>query len=285
VIHAPNPFDAVEVQIPNGFQVFEAAWAYNYWDPIINPERWSQGKVEDKTSSIQLGQFQEWLGAFIVVYNVQSSERILVRNADGFWQSSLGRPNFTSSPEATPTSVPPTPTPVSPTPTPAPTGTPQPSPTPEEPTPPEDSNNFIAQVDGDQEVPPHTTDATGEATFQLRDETQLDFTLRVFNIQNFTTVHIHCASAGENGAVGVTLYGPVAPGEGAVDTFEARGSITAPDTDNGCGWADLAAAVEAIRSGNAYLNVHTDDGDEPSDTGPGDFPGGEIRGQIEAAAQ
>jgi hypothetical protein len=31
------------------------------------------------------------------------------------------------------------------------------------------------------------------------------------------------------------------------------------------------------------VNVHTNDGVDPADSGPGDFPGGEIRGQIAAA--
>jgi hypothetical protein len=155
----------------------------------------------------------------------------------------------------------------------------------EEAPPSEDSNNFTAQLDGDQEVPPRETEATGEASFQLSDETELEFTLTVFNIQNLVAAHIHCAPAGENGAVGVTLYEPVAPGGGAVDAFSAGGAITAPDAGNGCGWADVAAVVEAMRSDNAYVNVHTDDGDDPADTGPGDFPDGEIRGQIEAAVQ
>jgi uncharacterized protein len=121
VINAPTSSDNFEVQIPNGFQVFEAA------------QTWGSsccGAVHDYTSSVQIGQFQGWTGALILVSNVQSSERILLRNADSLWESPLGRPNFTSSPEATPTPVPPTPTPVSPTPTPVPTATPQPSPTP-----------------------------------------------------------------------------------------------------------------------------------------------------------
>jgi len=29
------------------------------------------------------------------------------------------------------------------------------------------------------------------------------------------------------------------------------------------------------------MNVHTDDGVAPANTGPGDFPGGEIRGQVQ----
>jgi hypothetical protein len=38
--------------------------------------------------------------------------------------------------------------------------------------------------------------------------------------------------------------------------------------------------MTAIKAGNAYVNVHTSDGVDPGNTGPGDFPGGEIRGQI-----
>jgi hypothetical protein len=35
-----------------------------------------------------------------------------------------------------------------------------------------------------------------------------------------------------------------------------------------------------MESGGAYVNIHTNDGVAPTNTGPGDFPGGEIRGQI-----
>jgi hypothetical protein len=145
----------------------------------------------------------------------------------------------------------------------------------------EGATTFTAQLDGSQEVPQRETQATGAATFQLRDETQLDFALTLSNIQNITAAHIHCAPAGENGAVGITLYGPADPGGGAVDSFSTAGTIPAPDPGNGCGWADMAAVGEAMRSGTAYVNVHTDDGKDPADTGAGDFPAGEVRGQIE----
>ena len=148
----------------------------------------------------------------------------------------------------------------------------------------QDQRNFTAQLGGDQEVPPHTTNATGQATFQLRDETQLDFTLDLVNLKNLVAAHIHCAPAGENGPVGVTLFGPVTPGGGSVDITSIRGTVSAPDAENGCEWADVAAVVEAMRGGDTYVNVHTNDGVDPPDTGPGDFPGGEIRGQIQTAA-
>jgi hypothetical protein len=39
--------------------------------------------------------------------------------------------------------------------------------------------------------------------------------------------------------------------------------------------------LDRIREGNAYVNVHTSDGNTTPNQGPGDFPGGEIRGQVE----
>jgi hypothetical protein len=51
------------------------------------------------------------------------------------------------------------------------------------------------------------------------------------------------------------------------------------DPGNACGWVDLAAVLAALGSGATYVNVHTNDGVAPPNTGPGDFPGGEIRGQ------
>ena len=38
--------------------------------------------------------------------------------------------------------------------------------------------------------------------------------------------------------------------------------------------------VAEIEAGRTYVNVHTNDGAGDPNTGPGDFPGGEVRGQI-----
>ena len=54
----------------------------------------------------------------------------------------------------------------------------------------------------------------------------------------------------------------------------------APDAGNGCGWADLDDVVAAMLSGDAYVNVHTNDGVVPLNIVPEGFPGGEIRGQV-----
>lgn len=142
------------------------------------------------------------------------------------------------------------------------------------------SQSFGGKLTGAQEVPPRTTGATGSANFQLsEDGTALSYTLKVTNIENVVAAHIHCGAKGVNGPVGVTLFMGT-PGSGPISGTLASGTITVPDTGNACNWADLAAVLAAINSGNAYVNVHTNDGVAPTNTGPGDFPGGEIRGQI-----
>ena len=140
--------------------------------------------------------------------------------------------------------------------------------------------NFRAVLSGADEVPARETLARGVATLRFAsDGSELDFRLVVANIQNVVAAHIHCGAPGANGPVGVTLFGGAAGG-GRSDGVLATGTATTPDPGNACGWTTLAAVVAAIESGNTYVNVHTNDGIAPIDTGPGDFPGGEIRGQL-----
>jgi CHRD domain len=141
-------------------------------------------------------------------------------------------------------------------------------------------DNFVATLSGGQEVPARDTQAVGVATFKLREDgTALEFTVNVANLDNPFAAHIHCGAVGVNGPVGVTLF-TAAPAGGVVNGTLAEGTITAPDVGNLCGWTDLAAVLAAMRSGDTYVNVHTNDGVAPPNTGPGDFPGGEIRGQV-----
>jgi hypothetical protein len=143
------------------------------------------------------------------------------------------------------------------------------------------SETFVATLSGDEEVPARDTLAVGVAVFHLsEDGTALEFKINVANIDNVVAAHIHCGAVGVNGPVGVTLFGG-APGGGVTNGTLAEGTITAADAINACGWTDLASVLAAIESGNTYVNVHTNDGIPPTNTGPGDFPGGEIRGQIQ----
>ena len=128
--------------------------------------------------------------------------------------------------------------------------------------------NFRAHLSGDEEVPAVDTNAQGQAIFQLdRDGESLDYKLIVANIDNVFASHIHCAPAGVNGPVGVTLFSGATV---TVNGILAEGTITEPDAGNACGWETLADVVAAIESGDTYVNVHTTEN-----------PGGEIRGQID----
>lgn len=145
---------------------------------------------------------------------------------------------------------------------------------------PSGSKNFVAQLSGADEVPARDTLARGNAIFHLSDDgSVLTYKLIAANIDNVVASHIHCGAAGVSGPVGATLFRGTA-GSGRFDGVLANGTITAPDAGNACGWVTLDDVLAAMLSGNAYVNVHTNDGVAPTNTGPGDFPGGEIRGQI-----
>ena len=143
-----------------------------------------------------------------------------------------------------------------------------------------DNRNFSVHLSGDDEVPPRDTNAQGQVIFHIsKDGTELEYKLIVANIDNVVAAHIHCGAPGVAAPVGVTLL-HMAPVSGRFDGILAEGTITSPDAGNACGWTDLNAVIAAMMSGNTYVNVHTNDGVAPPNTGPGDFPGGEIRGQI-----
>ena len=65
-----------------------------------------------------------------------------------------------------------------------------------------------------------------------------------------------------------------------VRTFTANTANNAACPLASPGAPTFAEVLDKIRSGNAYVNVHTNDGVAPANTGPGDFPGGEVRGQL-----
>jgi CHRD domain len=146
---------------------------------------------------------------------------------------------------------------------------------------PPSARNFVAHLEGGQEVPPRETNATGQAIFNLsKDETQIEYRLIVANIDNVAAAHIHLAVTGVNGLIVAFLAGDFAPGGGRVEGVLAEGTITSANLVGPLVGTDLSVLIAAMRSGGTYVNVHTNDGVAPPNTGPGDFPGGEIRGQI-----
>lgn len=67
-------------------------------------------------------------------------------------------------------------------------------------------------------------------------------------------------------------------------SISCRGAFTSANLEGPLEGRSLGALIRQMRAGSTYVNVHTDDGEPPADTGPGDFPGGEIRGQIRAVS-
>jgi hypothetical protein len=143
------------------------------------------------------------------------------------------------------------------------------------------NRNIEASLSGGEEVPARVTGASGRAKFKLSDDgTELHYELAVANITNVVQAHIHIGAPGVNGPIVAFLYGPVAPAGGPIRGRIASGTITAEDLLNTLAGHPLSDLVDAIRAGNAYVNVHTNDGVDPTNTGPGDFQSGEIRGQM-----
>ena len=151
-----------------------------------------------------------------------------------------------------------------------------------------DKRLILTMLTGDEEVPPRATDAHGQAHVRVsKDGTSMDFVLVVNDITNITQAHIHMAPKGVNGGVVVWLYpntasGPALPGGGGAHSgLLAQGTFTASSLRGPLAGQPLSALIAAIAAGNTYVNVHTDDGVAPGNTGPGDFPGGEVRGQLD----
>jgi len=139
---------------------------------------------------------------------------------------------------------------------------------------------------GRNEVPPRDTRAQGEAIFRVsKDGKSVDYKLIASNIDNPFMAHIHMAAKGVNGGIVVWLFPSTAPtpgplGIGRHDGELAHGTFTASNFVGALAGHPLSDLLAAIAAGNAYVNVHTNDGVGAINTGPGDFPGGEIRGQL-----
>jgi hypothetical protein len=134
-------------------------------------------------------------------------------------------------------------------------------------------NNFGAPLSGAEEVPARDTRARGQASFRLSaDGSQLHYRLIVANIENVTQAHIHLAPAGANGPFVLWLYPDGAPAQliaGRSQGILAERTVTEADLVGSLAGRPLADLVEHMRSGNAYVNVHTLR-----------YPPGEVRGQI-----
>ena len=145
---------------------------------------------------------------------------------------------------------------------------------------------FVGNLTGANEVPPVPSSATGLATVVLDAAAQTLQINATFSglTSNTNAAHIHCcAPLGTNAGVATTV--PAFPGfplGGTSGSFtSAVFDLTQPTIYNpafvtlqgGLTQAE-AALIAGILNGTTYLNIHTVN-----------FPGGEIRGQLEAVPE
>ncbi len=139
----------------------------------------------------------------------------------------------------------------------------------------EPATQFEAALSGGDEVPAVTTPASGTATLTIEGN-QIVYRVEVANLENAVVSHIHVAPPGENGPVRLNLCGTP---DGVPACASGTGVLVEGFNGNTLE-ITFDSLVSAIRAGNAYVNVHTDNGSGDPNTGAGDMASGEIRGQI-----
>jgi CHRD domain len=140
------------------------------------------------------------------------------------------------------------------------------------------TERFSASLSGSQEVPPINTAGTGNFQMTIQ-PSGITFSLTFSDLSSpLAVAHLHFAPSKVNGGVSIFLCGgggqPDCP---ATTEGEITGTITAANVTGpaaqGIAPGDLDSALETIRIGLSYANMHT-----------ANFGGGEIRGQLRRGA-
>ena len=130
---------------------------------------------------------------------------------------------------------------------------------------------FKAVLSG-KEVTPIAVDTKTMGSFDLamgKDGKSLEYTLNIMDIENVTAAHIHAGKKGEDGPPVAGLFGGPKK-DGMFSGVLAKGTITDKDLKGKLAGKTVADLVAMIKSGEAFVNVHTVA-----------HPGGEVRGQVE----
>ena len=137
-----------------------------------------------------------------------------------------------------------------------------------------------ARLTGLEEVPAIITDSFGRARFEIFAD-RIEYTLNIVRLDApIRFAHIHIGQKGVNGGVSAFLCNNTNPSVPAgtpacPQTGRVRGTLTTDSVigpaAQGIAAADIDGLIEALLSGIAYVNVHSDA-----------FPAGELRGQIRA---
>ena len=141
---------------------------------------------------------------------------------------------------------------------------------------------WTARLKGSNEVPANDSRAHGAATFRIvwgdsigtttsgEDSLaieSIEYRVRVSNLNDLTAGHIHSGAEGVVGPVVVDLHATTTTGRSS--GVVAEGTIRASDLTGTLTGMTLWDLVRLLRSGDAYVNLHTTA-----------YPGGEIRGQV-----
>ena len=138
------------------------------------------------------------------------------------------------------------------------------------------AERFSTNLVGANEVPPINTAGSGK--FRMKIEgSDISFTLSFSNLSSaLTMAHLHFAPTKVAGGVMIFLCGGGGQPDCPADTSGTiTGTITSANvvgpTTQGIDVGDLDSALEAVRAGLSYANMHTVN-----------FGSGEIRGQVHA---
>jgi len=144
----------------------------------------------------------------------------------------------------------------------------------------EGSRTFVATLSGFNEVAPILTDGSGRFRATVQGD-HLTYTETFSGLgSNVTQSHIHFAQRGVNGGIFLFLCSNLGNGPVGTPACPAGGGTvtrTVSDADfvavaaQNVPPGSFANALRILRSGDAYVNVHT-----------ASFPAGEIRGQVRA---
>ncbi len=129
-------------------------------------------------------------------------------------------------------------------------------------------HDWFAAISSGEEVPVSDAGTYGWASMHINGDGQsMTWVLWVNAINNPVAGHIHVGGIGVNGPVVVPLYS--GKDVGAFSGQMSSGTITAKDLDGPLKGKTMDDLFAAMKSGGAYVNVHT-----------AKNPGGESRGQI-----
>lgn len=128
------------------------------------------------------------------------------------------------------------------------------------------AEEFTAQLSGDAEVPPVDTEGSGSATVTISDDgTEIAYQVSYSGLSgDVAASHIHFGGADVAGGVILPLAHGPSPFSGTLTEADLTPVEGGPQT--------FEEALDAIRAGETYVNLHT-----------AANPGGEIRGQLVAA--